>query len=151
MVLPSSGTIKMSDLNVEFGRSSTAEISLGTAPGGSYPPNGLNSGCSTPPTATNPDNLSEWYSYDQCCVAASSLYRDSSGTAGSDCGGGAYATLVSTVYSNNCAAMNSGCYLYTGGTGACTSVLNSYCLTDFGTYWCTNGSGAISSTGACTT
>jgi len=150
MPLPASGQIAMSQLNTEFGRSSNAQITLGTAPGGSYPPNGLNSGCSTPPTATDPDNLSEWYSYEQCCTAATGLYRDSDGTGGSDCGGGAYATLVSNVYSNNCGSMSSNCYIYFNDGDACSSAINGYCLTDFSTYWCTNGSGQITSTGGCT-
>lgn len=147
MVLPASGQISMSDINTELGRSSTAEISLNQASLGTY--RALNSGCSTPPSSTNPDSMSEWYSYDQCCYFGSFTY-DGGGNLGSDCssygGGGGY-----NVYSNNCGSPGNGCFIYSNDGGACSGVYNSYCFTDFGQYFCSDANGEIYDSGGCTT
>lgn len=147
MVLPSSGAIKMSEINSELGRSSNAQISLDTAENGGY--RTLNSGCSTPPSSGNPAKMSEWYSYDQCCYFGS-FYYDGGGNLGSDCGsyggGGGY-----NVYSNNCGGPGNGCYIYSTDGGACSGVYNSYCFTDFGQYFCSDANGEIYSSGGCTT
>lgn len=145
MALPSSGQIKFSDINVELGRSAGTQISLATAFNGGYI--ALNSGCSTAPSTTDPDAISEWYSYDQCC-SLGSFSVDTSGNLGSDCA--SYSSPVA-VYSNNCGSIGSGCKLYSGGTGACTGVYNFYCFTDGGSYYCTNSIGSVIETGGCTT
>lgn len=148
MTLPASGQIAMSQINTELGRTSTSQISLDTAENGGYIT--LNSGCSTPPSSTNPASMSEWYSYTQCCNAGA-YYVDSTGAAGSDCGGGAY-SYSQTVYSDNCGSVGSGCNVYTTGGGACSSAWYNVCFTDFSTYWCTGYmSYTITSTGGCTT
>lgn len=146
MALPSSGQIKFSDINVELGRSAGDQMSLSAAFAGTYI--ALNSGCSTAPSATDPDAISEWYSYDQCCTLGT-YTQDTTGALGSDCASYAGGTL--TLYSNNCGSIGSGCNLYNGGTGACTGARNVYCFTDFSSYWCTNSSGTVTSTGGCST
>jgi len=147
MALPSSGTIKFSDINVELGRGGGDQMSLATAFNGGYI--ALNSGCSTAPSATDPDAISEWYSYDQCCQLSGTYTQDTTGALGDDCA--SYAGGTVTLYSNNCGSIGSGCNLYNGGTGACTGARNVYCFHDGGTYYCTNGSGTVTSTGGCTT
>ena len=62
MALQSSGQlIRMSQINTELGRSSTAAISLDTAENGGY---GTINTCSPAyPLAANAASLSEWYGY----------------------------------------------------------------------------------------
>ena len=62
MALQSSGTIKMSEINTELGRSSTSQISLDSAENGSYAT--INTASSSYPASGNPASMSEWYSYD---------------------------------------------------------------------------------------
>jgi hypothetical protein len=62
MALTSSGEIKMSQINTELGRSSTAAISLDTAENGGYA--AINTASSSYPSSANPARMSEWYSYD---------------------------------------------------------------------------------------
>jgi hypothetical protein len=61
MTLVSSGTIRMSDINVELGRSSTANISLDTAENGGY--GAINTNSTSRPSSNNPAAMSEWYGY----------------------------------------------------------------------------------------
>jgi hypothetical protein len=68
MTLVSSGTIRMSDINVELGRSSTANISLDAAENGTYGAINLNS--ASRPSGTNPAAMSEWYSYNHSAAGA---------------------------------------------------------------------------------
>lgn len=70
MALPSSGSISMSQINTELGRSSTASISLDTAENSGY---GTIQQCSPPyPSQGNPARMSEWYSYNHnvACVVS---------------------------------------------------------------------------------
>lgn len=61
MTLQASGQIKFSDINIELGRSSTAQIKLDLAENGTY---GTIQKCSLPrPNPNNPAAISEWYSY----------------------------------------------------------------------------------------
>lgn len=62
MALQSSGEIKMSQINVELGRSSTAAISLDAAENGTYA--AINTSSASYPSSTNPASMSEWYGYD---------------------------------------------------------------------------------------
>ncbi len=59
--MPASGTISMSQINTELGRSSTAQISLDTAENGGYAT--INQNSNSRPSSNNPASLSEWYSY----------------------------------------------------------------------------------------
>ena len=61
MTLQSSGTIRMSQINTELGRSSTATISLDTAENGGY--GAINTNSTSRPSSNNPAAISEWYSY----------------------------------------------------------------------------------------
>lgn len=61
MALQSSGEIRMSQINTELGRSSTAQISLDTAENGGYAT--INTNSSSRPSASNPASMSEWYGY----------------------------------------------------------------------------------------
>lgn len=61
MTMPASGTIRMSQINTELGRSSTASISLDTAENGGYA--AINQASASRPNSSNPALLSEWYNY----------------------------------------------------------------------------------------
>ena len=78
MALQSSGTIKMSEINTELGRTSTATISLDSAESGTYAT--INTASASTPNNARPASMSEWYSYDHSASAASgydgSLSRD---------------------------------------------------------------------------
>ena len=62
MALQSSGTIKMSEINTELGRTSTATISLDSAESGTYAT--INTASASYPNDARPASISEWYSYD---------------------------------------------------------------------------------------
>ena len=80
MALQSSGTIKMSEINTELGRSSNATISLDSAESGTYAT--INTASASYPNDARPAKISEWYSYDHSASAASgydgNLSRDPS-------------------------------------------------------------------------
>lgn len=62
MTLPAAyATMSMGDINVELGRSRTAEISLDTAENGGY--GAINQASGSKPSSSNPAAVSEWYSY----------------------------------------------------------------------------------------
>ena len=67
MALPSSGTIRMSQINSELGRSSTSQISLDAAENGSY--GAINQASRSRPNSSNPAYMSEWYGYDHRTVS----------------------------------------------------------------------------------
>jgi len=67
MALQSSGTIKMSEINTELGRSSTATISLDSAESGTYAT--INTASSSYPNDARPASMSEWYSYDHSAAS----------------------------------------------------------------------------------
>jgi hypothetical protein len=66
MALQSSGPIRMSQINTELNRSSTATISLDTAENGGY---GAINTCGSPrPSSSNPATMSEWYGYNHSAL-----------------------------------------------------------------------------------
>lgn len=72
MALPSSGTIKMSQINTELGRSSNAQISLDSAENGSYAT--INTNSASRPSAGNPARLSEWLGYNHTASGGGGSY-----------------------------------------------------------------------------
>jgi hypothetical protein len=75
MALQGSGSISMSQINSELGRSSTSTISLDSAENGSYAT--INTCSSSRPSSSNPASMSEWYSYNHtaaCCPAYGTYY-----------------------------------------------------------------------------
>ena len=98
MALQSSGTIKMSEINTELGRSSTATISLDDAENGTYAT--INTASASYPSATNPASMSEWYGYDHSASGSSgyegSISRDAYSESGETCA----LETVDTVYKN---------------------------------------------------
>lgn len=114
MALQSSGTIKMSEINTELGRSSTATISLDTAENGGYAT--INTASSSYPSSGNPASMSEWYSYNHTASSSSSF------------------TVYSTGFSENSGACvltyNDNLTLYYGsGSPACLTT-STYVYTD---------------------
>lgn len=104
MALPSSGSISMSQINTELGRSSTASISLDTAENSGY---GNIKQCSPPyPSQGNPARMSEWYGYNHnvSCVVS--------------CGGG-FQTYETTT---QCSEYNGREVLLGGNTSGTVSV-----------------------------
>lgn len=67
MALQSSGTIKMSEINTELGRTSTATISLDSAESGTYAT--INTASASYPNDARPASMSEWYSYDHSAAS----------------------------------------------------------------------------------
>ena len=62
MAIPTTGELSARTINVELGRSSTAELSIDAAENGSYVP--LNRNSRSQPSPNNPAAYSEWYGYD---------------------------------------------------------------------------------------
>jgi hypothetical protein len=74
MALPASGPLAMSRINIELGRSATAQISLDTAENGGY--GAINVNSPSRPNARNPAAMSEWYSYDHFAPPPGDLYPE---------------------------------------------------------------------------
>jgi hypothetical protein len=66
MSIPPTGQIAMSAINVELGRSSTAQISLDTAENGGYATINVNS--TFRPNGANPAAMSEWRKYNHTAL-----------------------------------------------------------------------------------
>lgn len=86
MTLQSSGTISMSQINTELGRSSTAAISLDTAENGGY--GAINTNSTSRPSSNNPAAMSEWYGYNHNAAPAISYTYDSYAYYEDPCSGG---------------------------------------------------------------
>lgn len=65
MALPTSGQISLSQLNVEFGRSATAQIGMFEAENGDYG-GGINQSSNSRPNGLQPNVITEWYGYSNC-------------------------------------------------------------------------------------
>jgi hypothetical protein len=93
MALQSSGQISFADINVELGRSSTAQIGINEAEAGSY--SVLNQDSTQKPNGSTPNAIDEWYGYDHTVVVNTfdvSLGNSLSGP----CGPGTIRTVKST-------------------------------------------------------
>lgn len=77
MSLPGSGSISMSQINTELGRSASSQISLDAAENGSYAT--INTCASPYPSSSNPASMSEWWGYNHsaaCCPAYGTFYLE---------------------------------------------------------------------------
>jgi len=119
MPIVTSGTLRMSGINTELGRTSTAQIALDLAENGSYA--AINQNSTSRPSATNPATMSEWYGYNH--------------TAAPPVTTGVWTTSVAMPVAN-CRAGGSGtptAFRHVGGFGGAT------CNFSFnGTSWTTN-------------
>lgn len=68
MPLADSGIIRMSQINTELGRSSTAFISLNTAEDGGY--GAINQNSTSRPSSSNPATMGEWRGYNHSAAGA---------------------------------------------------------------------------------
>lgn len=121
MTLQSSGSISMSQINTELGRSATAQISLDTAENGGYAT--INTASTNRPSSGNPASMSEWYGYNHNAASGTCyyVYNYNGGTSGTiywtDINGtgrsgtlsgysGAYICSTSTPYESPAADVN---------------------------------------------
>ena len=73
MTLPAAyATMSMGDINVELGRSRTAQISINSAEDGGY--GAINQNSASRPSSSDPAAISEWYSYNHNAAAPSSCF-----------------------------------------------------------------------------
>jgi hypothetical protein len=75
MPLPSTGSISMSQINLELFRPGSSTISLDAAENGSY--GAINTCSASRPSSSNPASMSEWRGYNHeatCCPAAGTYY-----------------------------------------------------------------------------
>ena len=68
-MLPTSGSISLSQINTELGRAGNTLISLDAAENGSY--GAINQNSTVKPSSTNPAAMSEWRGYNHGCTAVS--------------------------------------------------------------------------------
>ena len=62
MALQGSGQISFADINTELGRTSSLEIGINEAEGGTY--GAINQASTSKPDGSTPNAINEWYSYD---------------------------------------------------------------------------------------
>ena len=126
MSLQASGTIKMSEINTELGRSSSATISLDSAESGVYAT--INTASPSYPDDNRPASMSEWYSYNHTAAASNFFNVINSGQSTS---------------SGACALEGpDDLTLYHGtGSGAACPVIGRYVYTDSGKTLLFNGQG----------
>ena len=111
MALQSSGTIKMSEINTELGRTSTATISLDSAESGTYAT--INTASSSYPNNARPASMSEWYSYDHSSASGyeGTISERSNSNSNEACGG---LEVETTVYKNGSSSTPAaGDYIFT--------------------------------------
>jgi len=99
MTMPASGTIRMSQINTELGRSSTAAISLDTAENGGYA--AINQASASRPSSSNPASLSEWYSYNHNAVLGNAF---------------TFGNALAYSSAESCSLSNTGLTLYSAST-----------------------------------
>lgn len=98
--MPSSGAaIRMSQINTELGRSSTALISLDTAENGGYA--AINQVSASRPSPSNPASLSEWYSYNHNAILGNAF---------------TFGPTLAYSSSGSCSLVNTGLTLYSAST-----------------------------------
>jgi hypothetical protein len=137
--LPSSGTLKFSDINVELARSSTATIALDQAENGTYATINL---CSAQrPSSANPALVSEWYSYNHTVTASTFL----TGTEGPE----STSTAACDLLAINSATIYTANSLYYTNTNCSTLVANGFHRNSSATTWYQFSAGALVATGAC--
>lgn len=114
MALQASGTIKMSEINTELGRTSTATISLDDAESGVYAT--INTASASYPSNAQPASMSEWYSYDHSAAAGyeARISRDNQAASNEACEG---LNVIDTVYKDGSgSAPQTGDQLYTNSS-----------------------------------
>ena len=144
MTITGSGQISFFDINVELGRSGTAQIGLDEAENGTYA--AINRCGTNWPSSANPAIITEWYNYNHTYAPTNQGTFDASTTS----------CAAACALNQDCSIT-----LYTGATGAyylntiCTSVAGNGVTTYYADCARTNCytilNGSLSSTTACAT
>jgi hypothetical protein len=110
MAIPSSGQVSASDINIELGRSATAEKSLNQARSGEY--SAINQANEDKPSSSGQVAYSDWRGYDHDKVALSIIPISSTTTSKSAC----TAKIVQNGYFDNGINVNSTGFLDSAGS-----------------------------------
>lgn len=150
MTLPASGQISFNDIRVELGVPSQAPFSLDSASNGTYA--AINTNSPSYPSGSNPDSVSEWYSYNHnACFDVGDFFYTDTLSDPSDCDPfNVYNQGLATLFSTCIAPLTNSCTVYTENT--CTTTAYSSGIiyfTDGSAYYRVNVNSDVDNIGFC--